>query len=104
MAGLITFFQNSGTKVLGFLVGTLGIIANTSDIIPQAQLKYWLLAIAVLTYWRGMANTNAIATVVTQQHNEAMVEAAKTGVPVVTAKAGELSEPMPNMSTTKDPS
>lgn len=90
MDALITFFANNGTKLLAFLVGTLGIIANTSDIVPQAQLKYYLLAIAVLTYWRGMGNTQAIATAVVQQHADAIATSVATGSPPALAPAGQL--------------
>lgn len=85
------YLQNNGTKVLGYLVGTLGIIANTSDIIPQDKLKYLLLVIAVLTYWRGMGNTTAIATVVAQQHADAVAVAAATGTQPIIAKPGQLA-------------
>lgn len=74
MSAIWTYLQNNGTKILSYLVGTLGIVANTSDIIPQAQLKYWILAIAVLTYWRGTGNTQAIANAVVQKHMETIAE------------------------------
>lgn len=78
------WIQNNGTKILSYLVGTLGIIASTSDIIPQAQLKYWILVIAILTYWRGTGNTQNIANAVVQQH----LEMIKNDVPTDVMKAG----------------
>jgi hypothetical protein len=99
MNAIWLYLQNNGTKLLGGLVGTLGIVANTSDIIPQAQLKYWLLVIAVLTYWRGMANTQAIATAVTQQHADAITKASATGTTAVMAPAGQLDKPIGNINT-----
>lgn len=96
MNAIWTYIQNNGTKILSYLVGTLGIIANTSNVIPQAQLKYWLLVIAVLTYWRGQGNTQAIATAVVAQHLDAIKAAAATGTPPVLAPAGQLATPKPS--------
>jgi len=49
-----------GTRVLGVMVGTLTIL-TTTGVVPEAHLKYYLAAIAVLTYWRGQANADTIA-------------------------------------------
>jgi hypothetical protein len=46
------------TRILAITGGTVAII-STSDVIPAAQLKYWMLVIAILTFWRGQA-TNKI--------------------------------------------
>lgn len=52
------FLQNHGTKLLGIAQGTVALIAATSGIVPPAHLPYWLLASAILTYWRGQYNSN----------------------------------------------
>lgn len=51
------FLQNHGTKLLGIAQGTVALIA-VSGLIPPAHLSYWLLASAILTYWRGQYNSN----------------------------------------------
>lgn len=53
-----TFLQNHGTKVLGFLSTTLGVlaIADPSIIGPEAT-KWILLASGLVTAWRGFINT-----------------------------------------------
>src|SRR5580658_8718222 len=42
------------TRILAVTGGTIAILA-ASDVIPAAHLKYYMAAIAVLTYWRGQA-------------------------------------------------
>lgn len=54
---LLTFLRNHGTKILGFLQGTIAAIAGVTGIIPDAHLKYYMVAIAVLTFWRGFVNS-----------------------------------------------
>lgn len=61
MSALLLYLQNNGTKVLGIAVGTLTILTS-SDVVPAAHLKYYLIAISILTYWRGQANSNATVT------------------------------------------
>lgn len=56
-SSLLKFFEDHGTKVIGFAQGTVAAIAGVSGIIPDAQLKYWLAASAVLTFWRGFVNS-----------------------------------------------
>lgn len=51
------FLRNHGTKALGFAQGTIATIAGVSGIIPDAHLKYYLAASALLTFWRGFVNT-----------------------------------------------
>lgn len=57
MTALIQFWASHGTKLLGFLGGSLGVVASTSGIIPDHYLKYCLLAIGLCTFWRGFTNT-----------------------------------------------
>lgn len=68
MNALVTFLQNNGTKVIGIAQGTIATLAGVAGVIPDSQLKYWLAASAVLTFWRGFGNTDAIATAVVQKH------------------------------------
>ena len=53
----IEFLKSHGTKVIGFAQGTVAAIAGVGGIIPDRQLKYWLLAGALLTFWRGFVNS-----------------------------------------------
>jgi hypothetical protein len=57
MNQVLSFWRNHGTKVLGFAQGTIAALAGVSDVIPPGQLKYWLAASAVLTFWRGFVNS-----------------------------------------------
>lgn len=54
---ILDFFRAHGTKVLGFLQGTIAAIAGVTGIIPESHLKYYMAAIALLTFWRGFINT-----------------------------------------------
>ena len=70
LANVWSFLSANGTKVLGLAQGTVALIAGMSDIIPSHDVKYWLAASAVLTFWRGFANSSTIAstrTTVTKQ-------------------------------------
>lgn len=49
-----------GTRILGLIQGTL-VILSASDVIPPAQLKWYVLATAVLTFWQGRDNADKIA-------------------------------------------
>ena len=57
MQAIQTLLRNHGTKILGFAQGTIAAVAGVSGIIPDKQLKYWLAASAVLTFWRGFVNS-----------------------------------------------
>jgi hypothetical protein len=48
------------TRILGLVSGTLATLAATG-VVPESQLKYYMAAIAVLTYWRGQAVSNTFA-------------------------------------------
>lgn len=54
---ILSFLKRHGTKVLGFLQGTIAAIAGVTGIIPDAHLKYYMGAIALLTFWRGFINS-----------------------------------------------
>ncbi len=44
---------NHGTKVIGAVSGVLAAVAAVPGVIPQEHLKYYMAAIAVLTFLRG---------------------------------------------------
>ena len=54
---MLAFWKNHGTKLIGFLQGTIAAIAGVTGLIPEAHLKYYMGAIAVMTFWRGFINT-----------------------------------------------
>lgn len=54
---LVTLWKDHGTKLVGFLQGTIAAIAGY-DIIPPTHLKYYLGASAVVTFWRGFFNSS----------------------------------------------
>jgi hypothetical protein len=54
---LLGFLSSHGTKVLGFLSGTIAAIAGVGGLIPESHLKYYMGAIAVMTFWRGFINS-----------------------------------------------
>jgi hypothetical protein len=54
----IDWWVNHGTKILGFASGTIAAIAGVGGLIPDAHLKYYMGAIAVLTFWRGFINSS----------------------------------------------
>lgn len=51
------WWVNHGTKILSFVSGTIAAVAGVSGLIPEAHLKYYMGAIAVMTFWRGFTNT-----------------------------------------------
>lgn len=59
---LINLWQQTiglhGTKILGFLQGTIAALAGVTGIIPEVHLKYYMGAIALLTFWRGFINSS----------------------------------------------
>lgn len=56
MKAIYDFWVSHGTKLIGFVQGTLAALATVSDLIPPAHLKYYMGSIAVLTFWRGYFN------------------------------------------------
>ena len=57
MTSIIKFFSTHATKTLGFLQVTLGALAGATEVIPAAHLKYYVLALGLLTAWRGFFNS-----------------------------------------------
>jgi hypothetical protein len=61
MAGMIKqTLAEHGTKILGLVSGTIAAVAGVTDLIPPAHLKYYMGAIALLTFWRGFINTELL--------------------------------------------
>lgn len=58
MKAILDFWRGHGTKLIGLSQGTIAAVCGVTGIIPDAQLKYWLAASAVLTFWRGFANSS----------------------------------------------
>lgn len=52
-------WTQNGTKTIGFFSGTVSVISGTTGIIPDHQLKYWLLASGLLTFYRGFFNSSS---------------------------------------------
>ena len=65
LANIWSFLWANGTKVLGLAQGTVALLAGMNNIIPADDVKYWLAASAVLTFWRGFSNSSTIATMQT---------------------------------------
>ena len=57
MNAIIAFWVNHGTKIIGFAQGTIAAVAGVTGLIPDAHMKYYMAAIAVLTFWRGFFNS-----------------------------------------------
>lgn len=55
------YWKNHGTKLIGFVQGTIAAIAGISGLIPEHHLKYYLGASAVLTFWRGFFNSSQLS-------------------------------------------
>jgi hypothetical protein len=56
---IIGWWKNHGTKLIGFASGTISALAGVAGIIPESHLKYYMAAIALMTFWRGFTNTDA---------------------------------------------
>lgn len=53
-AHAIEWMSNTATRILAVSIGTLTTLTATG-LIPDKDLKYWMAAVAILTYWRGQA-------------------------------------------------
>jgi len=58
---VFTWFEGRTTRIIAIATGTLVTLTGT-DIIPNADLKYYMAAIAVLTYWRGSSTSKTYAS------------------------------------------
>lgn len=54
----IHWWTNHGTKILGFLQGTIAAVCGVTGLIPDAHMKYYMGAIALMTFWRGFINSD----------------------------------------------
>jgi len=61
MTNVFTWFEGRTTRIIAIVTGTLVTLTGT-DIIPNAHLKYYMAAIAVLTYWRGSSTSKTYAS------------------------------------------
>ena len=59
MKQIIAYWDGHGTKILSFFSGTIAAVAGTTGLVPESHLKYYMGAIAVLTFWRGFTNTKS---------------------------------------------
>ena len=75
---------------MGLAQGTVALLAGMDGIIPANDVKYWLAASAVLTFWRGFANSSTISsTQVTVTKDEIKTDADTQG------KSDEKTPPHP---------
>lgn len=54
---IIALWGNHGTKLLGFSQVTIGVLAASSGVFPDAALKWLLMLSGLLTAWRGWVNS-----------------------------------------------
>ena len=52
------FIEKHGTKVLAVGQGSVAALCGIAGLIPEAHMKYWLAASALLTLWRGFENSS----------------------------------------------
>jgi len=57
MDALIRAWTQHGTKILGFLGVTVGVLAISPDVIPRTWLPWITLANGLLVAWRGVVNS-----------------------------------------------
>jgi hypothetical protein len=57
MKKLLEYWNSHGTKILGFVSGSIAAVAGVGGLIPEAHLKYYMAAIALMTFWRGFTNS-----------------------------------------------
>lgn len=79
MQALTTFLGSYGTRTIGVLLGILTTLVGTG-IIPDAQAKYYMAAIAVLTYIRGQFTSNAYDRGIVEGNANATVPAPTSSV------------------------
>lgn len=53
---IILFWKDHGTKILGVLLGTVTTL-QASGVIPEADMKYYSAAAALLVFYRGFINS-----------------------------------------------
>jgi hypothetical protein len=60
LTNLFIWFEARTTRLLAVLSGIL-VTLTSASVIPDKQLKYWMAAIAVLTYLRGQFISNTVS-------------------------------------------
>jgi hypothetical protein len=60
MKVIFGLISSHGTRLLGIAQGTIAILCGIVGLIPENQLKYWMAASAVLTFWRGQFVSNQV--------------------------------------------
>jgi hypothetical protein len=88
LTNMFNWFEARTTRMLGIAGGTLAILA-TSNVVPENQMKYYMAAIAVLTYWRGQS-TSAVVSEAKSIINQ--VKNAPTIVPTLSPKQRETTD------------
>jgi hypothetical protein len=58
MNALFDWVHRYGTRALAVAAGTITTLCGTG-IVPAAHMKYYMAALALLTYWRGQSTSNA---------------------------------------------
>jgi hypothetical protein len=61
---IVTYLWDNRTKIMGLAQGTVAMIAGMDGVIPPEDVKYWLAASAVLTFWIGFGNGSVSRTTV----------------------------------------
>lgn len=49
------------TRMLAIAQGTIAVLAGMNGLVPEGQLKYYLAASAILTFWRGQTTAKVYA-------------------------------------------
>jgi hypothetical protein len=86
LTNIWTFLWANGTKVLGIAQGTVALLAGMNDIIPAEDVKYWLAASAILTFWRGFSNsstTTQTTVIKTESKSDTDPKPAEESAPLV---------------------
>ena len=60
LTNVFGWFESRATRIIGISTGTLVTLTGTG-IIPNDDLKFYMAAIAVLTYWRGSSTAKVYA-------------------------------------------
>jgi hypothetical protein len=61
MNKLLGYWNDHGTKILGFAQITLAVLSTSTDVFTPHVLKLLVLASGLATAYRGFSNSNAIA-------------------------------------------
>ena len=86
MKGIWTWVEGHITRILALSLGTVTALLTTG-VIPAADVKWYMAAITVLTYWRGEAtnNTYQVAKAVVATTKQVTAESPPPPSPSATA-------------------